>query len=338
MTPGLILPHDGVAPVIASDAEHCGPASAVIGATTIGADAWLGTGSVIRADGQTVTIGDRFRLGPRATVHIATDTFATVVGARVTVGRNAVVHACTVGSDVVIEDDCVILDGSTVGDGVLIEAGSIVFPRSELEPGHVYAGCPAKKQRAIGPDELADRATRLRAASEAPMQVRSEPAAFGGEVFVASTARVSGPVTLGRNTTILFSCDLIAEGAAITVGAGSNVQDNSVVIARREGVVIGRETTIGHNVHMEDCRIGAHSLIGIGCVLASGTVVADDVLLAAGAVTEPGQLLDGGKLWGGRPARVLGPLDDDKREMMRRTVLGYQAHGRAYRELQAAAV
>ena len=86
---------------------------------------------------------------------------------------------------------------------------------------------------------------------------------------------------------------------------------------------------------MADCRIGARSLIGIGCVLAPGTVVADDVLLAGGSTTDPGQLLESGYLWGGRPARILGPLDADKRAMMTRIVAGYCEHGRVYRQMEA---
>jgi carbonic anhydrase/acetyltransferase-like protein (isoleucine patch superfamily) len=57
---------------------------------------------------------------------------------------------------------------------------------------------------------------------------------------------------------------------------------------------------------------------------------------AAGATTGPGQLLEGGHLWGGRPARVLGPLDEAKRTMMVRVAEGYRDLGRAYRQIQDA--
>jgi len=284
-----------------------------------------------------VVLGDRFWLGNRSTVHIATETHGTQVGDRVTVGRNAVVHACTVGSDVVIEDDVIILDGSTVGDGVLIEAGATLFPRSTLEPGHVYGGSPAKRLRPIAPEELAERAERLReAAASAPAASEGDRPEVDESVFVARTARLRGRVALGAGSSVLFSCDLQAEVGPIVVGADANIQDNTVIRTRGEGVVIGRDTTIAHNVRMADCRVGARSLIGIGCTLAPGTVVADDVMLAGGAATDPGQLLESGHLWGGRPARILAPLDADKRRMMSQIVEGYCAHGRTYRREQAA--
>ena len=337
MTPDLILPYDGVLPVFAARPVWCGRASTVIGTATLGPQAWLGDDSVIRSDGQPITAGERFWLGPRSTVHIATESLPTHIGDRVTVGRNAVVHACTVGSDVVIEDDAIILDGATVGDGVLIEAGATIFPRSTLESGYAYGGNPARRLRPVTREELAERAERLReAAGEHPTPPEAAPPEVEESVFVARTARLSGRIALGAGATVLFSCELSAEVGPIVVGADTNIQDNTVIRARGEGVVIGRDTTIGHNVRMADCRIGARSLIGIGAVLAPGTVVADDVMLAGGATTDPGQLLEGGHLWGGRPARILAPLDQKKRALMSHIVEGYCRHGREYRALQAA--
>ena len=337
MTPNLILPYGGVLPVFAAEPTFCGHGSIVIGASTIGTRAWLGDDCVIRGDGEMITIGDDIRLGSRSTVHIATDTHATIIGDRVTVGRNAVVHACTVGSDVVIEDDVVILDGSTVGEGVVIEAGATVFPRSSLQAGFVYAGSPAKLAGPITGDERMKRAERLRMAAETarPFGASSQRTDW---VFVATTARLEGSIELGAGSSVYFSCALTAEGGSIAVGAETNIQDNAVIRARAADVVIGRDTTVGHNVRMADCRVGARSLIGIGAVLAPGTIVADDVLVAGGSVTEPGQLLEGGWLWGGRPARILAPLDEAKRAMMRRTVEGYREHSRIYRQQQARAV
>lgn len=337
MTPDLTLPYDGVLPEFASRPVWCGRGSTVIGAVRLGGRAWIGDGGVIRADGQPVTLGERFWLGHRSTVHIATYSHGTVAGDRVTVGRNSVVHACTVGSDVVIEDDVVILDGASVGDHAVIEAGATVFPRAQLAGGFVYAGSPARSVRPITPAEVDERAERLREAAGDPVQAAAgDPPEVEETVFVASTARLRGRVGLGAGSSVLFSCDLHAEVGPIVVGADTNIQDNTVIRTRAEGVVIGRDTTVGHNVRISDSRIGARALIGIGARVAPGTVIADDVMLAAGATTDPGQLLEGGHLWGGRPARILGPLDAEKRAMMVRIVEGYREHGRAYRRAEAA--
>ena len=161
MNPEMTLPYGDEAPRFESRPVWCGRGSTVIGAARIGAQAWLGDAAVIRADGQPVTLGERFWLGHRSTVHIATFDQGTTCGDRVTVGRNSVLHACLIGSDVVVEDDVVILDGATIGDGAVIEAGATVFPRSDLPGGFAYAGSPAKAIRPVSPGEAAERAERV---------------------------------------------------------------------------------------------------------------------------------------------------------------------------------
>ncbi|GJD51823.1 Carnitine operon protein CaiE [Methylobacterium crusticola] len=335
MTPDLLLPFAETEPAFAARPVWCGRGSAVIGRASLGAQAWLGDDSVIRADGHDVVVGDRFWLGARSTLHIAADVYPCIVGDRVTVGRNAVVHACTVGDDGVIEDECVVLDGSVIEDGVLLEAGSTVFPRSTLPSGFAYAGSPARPLRRLAPGELAERAERLReAAAEDAATPPGDALALDPTVFVARTARLRGRVGLAPGASVFFSSTLEAEVGPIVIGPNVNVQDNCVLHTRAEGLVIERDTTLGHNVRASDGRIGPRCLIGMGATLSPGTIVAEDVLLAAGAATDPGQVLDAGWLWGGRPARAIARLDEDKRAMMRRTVASYGAYARAYRRLQ----
>ncbi len=176
--------------------------------------------SVIRADGHFVKAGDEFSLGPRATVHIAHDVYPAIVGDRVTVGENAVVHACTLGSDIVVGDGAVILDGSLVPDRVVIEPHAIVFPRSELQSGKLYAGMPARPVRDLTAGEIEERAAKLRAAMGAGLGMT--PALAEGEidasVFVAGTARLRGRIVAAKNSSIWFGCDLDANGGEIVIG------------------------------------------------------------------------------------------------------------------------
>ncbi len=156
-----ILPYAGIQPTIAGPLVHAGPGSAVLGRVTLGRNAWLGALSVMRADGHFVRVGDDFHLGPRSTLHINHEIFPCIVGDRVAVGRNACVHACTVGSDVVIGDDVVILDGAVVEDNVVLEGGSTVFPNKRVPGGFLYAGSPAKPVRALGAGEVAERRQQM---------------------------------------------------------------------------------------------------------------------------------------------------------------------------------
>jgi gamma-carbonic anhydrase len=333
----FVLPYASTFPEFATP-PLAAPRAAVLGRATIGANARLGAASVIRADGHFVRAGDHFVLGDRSTVHIAHDVYPAVIGDRVTVGTNAVIHACSVGNDVVVGDRAVILDGSIVADNVVIEPNSIVFPRSELVGGGLYAGMPARPVRDLRPGEVAEISARMARPGGAP------PGRSGAtmdnvhtSVFVAGTARLSGRIVAAENASIWFGCDLDADGGEILIGENTNIQDNTWIRCRPgRRFSIGSGSTIGHNVALGDCTIGARSLIGIGAVVANGTIVEDDVFLAAGAETIEGQVLESGFLWGRRPAVKMMSLDQAKRDLIEMTVEHYCNYARAFADAQRA--
>jgi len=335
-----VLPYEGVKPRFAASPLFVGLASSVVGKVEVGLRASFGSLSVIRADGHYVRIGDDFCLGNGATVHIAQGIYPTIVGDRVSVGQNAVVHACTIGSDCVVEANAVVLDGSVIEDRVVIEAGSVVYPRSVLKSGFIYAGSPAKPRCELEELERKQRDRRVRAELQKSDSVSVVDALRGADSpyrqnFVARTALLSGNIELKSSASVFFSCILDAAQGAIVVGANSNIQDNTRIRCDRNGVVIGQDTALGHNVEIRDCVIGARCLIGIGSSLAAGTVVEDDVMLAAGSITLEGQRLESGWLWAGRPARPLSRLDDAKRTMIRRITEQYCSYADEFRRLQS---
>lgn len=327
----LVLPFGGTRPDFRGPLAGSRAGAAVLGRVTLGGGAALGSGSVIRADGHFVRIGSRFRLGDHGTVHIAHDVYPTIIGDGVAAGAEAVIHACTVGDDCVIGDGAVVLDGSVLGNATVLEPGSVVYPRSELAGGHLYAGSPARPVRRLAAGEIAEWQEGMRrgggpAPASAPLAAVSGDIA--GSAYIAGTARLGGRVDLAENASVWFGCELDGgSGGGIFVGAGTNVQDNSRI---RGPAVIGAGTTIGHNVSLAACRIGARSLIGIGARVATGVVVEDDVLLAAGATAEEGQVLTAGWLWAGRPARPVAALDTTRREMIAEIVEVYCGYAKAY--------
>lgn len=335
----FFLPYAATSPQLATALAACGVEAAILGRVTMGANARLGASSVIRADGEVVTIGDDFTLGDRGTVHIDHERYPAIVGDRVTAGDNAVIHACVLGNDIIIEDNVVVLDGSTVADHVVIAADAIVFPRSHLEGGKLYAGMPARPVRDLQPGELEARAEALRQSRRANALPRPGVAAgsIDPSVFLAATARLHGHIEAAANASIWFGCDLDANGGAIVIGRNTNIQDNTIVRCSAGGrFTVGADCTIGHNVTFGDCSIGPRSLVGIGCVVADGTIMEAETFLAAGAETTAGQVLEGGWLWGKRPAVKLAPLDQAKRELIATTAAHYCDYARSFAAAQAA--
>lgn len=158
------------------------------------------------------------------------------------------------------------------------------------------------------------------------------------EAFVASGARVIGAVTLGEGSSVWYNAVLRGDSDAITVGAGSNLQDNvSVHVDAGHPVVIGRDVSVGHNAVVHGCTIGDGSLIGMGSVILSGARIGSGCLVAAGAVVLEGTETPAGSLVAGVPAKVRRQLSEDERAGIIRNAETYRAHLQAHRAAVATA-
>jgi len=337
MAPGdpLILPYAGVSPSFAGPLLAAGAGSAVLGTVTFGRNGRLGALSVVRADGHFVKVGDDCSIGARSTLHINDGIYPCIIGDRVSVGKNACVHAATVGSDVVIADRVVILDGAVVGDNVALEAGSTVFPMRRLPGGFLYRGSPAAPVRELRAGEVDERRAAMIVEDERIARAADSSSDIHPSVFVAATASLKGRLAAAEGSSIWFSNDFDAGPASIVIGARTNIQDNTLIRATGEmGVRIGSDAAVGHNATIYDCLIGNEALIGIGSTVAVGTVIEDKVLLAAGARTEPGQLLSSGFLYAGTPAKKRIPLDAAKGALIRLIVEQYRDYSRNFQRLQ----
>lgn len=328
-----LIEYGGVRPTFAVPPVAALPGHVVIGRATIGKRAWLGAGSVIRADGHFIKIGDDLHLGRGATIHVAHDLYPTVIGNRVCIGVGAVVHACTVADDVSIGQRAVILDGSVVETGCVLADDSLVYPRSTLKAGVLYAGRPAVATRQLASDEIlgvrrSQRVSNL--AADAGWLSGQHTAEEAYDVFVARSCSLNGEVHLADGSSVWFSSRLNALDGAISIGPYTNIQDNSILEAGHNGIVIGSRTTIGHNVDISESKIGSRCLVGIGSYLAPHTVIDDDNFLAAGSSTQPGQRLPSGWLWGGRPARQLGRLSEAKRILISDTSTIYHDYAQYF--------
>jgi carbonic anhydrase/acetyltransferase-like protein (isoleucine patch superfamily) len=145
--------------------------------------------------------------------------------------------------------------------------------------------------------------------------------------FVAAGARVIGGVTLGADSSVWYNAVLRADGDTITVGAGSNLQDNvSVHVDAGRPVVIGENVSVGHNAVVHGCTIGDGSLIGMGAVVLNGARIGSGCLIAGGAVVLEGAQIPDGSLVAGVPGKVRRELTPDERAGLLRNAEHYLAH------------
>ncbi len=132
----------------------------VIGRVTLGDDASVWPTSVVRGDVHSIDIGARTNVQDGAVLHVTHDGpyapggRALIVGADVTVGHRAVLHACTIGNACLIGMGAIVLDDVVIEDEVMIGAGSVVAPGKRLQSRGLYVGSPARRARELRPQEL----------------------------------------------------------------------------------------------------------------------------------------------------------------------------------------
>ncbi len=180
--------------------------------------------------------------------------------------------------------------------------------------------------------------------SERPNGNRSEPMSqhlsFGGATpevdataWVAPTARVIGRVTIGARTGVFYGAVVRGDTSSISIGAGTNLQDNVVVHADPDfPTVIGAGVSVGHAAVLHGCTVEDHCLIGMGAVVLNGAVIGTGSMVAAGAVVLEGTRVPDGSLVAGVPGKVRRELTAEERHGVLQNAIHYVDLAQAHRE------
>lgn len=136
------------------DTVFVAPSADIIGDVTIGSESSIWFNVTIRGDVNWIEIGERTNIQDNSSVHVTNQTGPTSIGNDVTIGHNAMVHACTIHDRVLIGIQSTVLDGAIIHPDVILAAGSLVPPGKELESGYLYMGSPAKKSRKLTDEEI----------------------------------------------------------------------------------------------------------------------------------------------------------------------------------------
>jgi carbonic anhydrase/acetyltransferase-like protein (isoleucine patch superfamily) len=137
-----------------SRAAFVAPDAQIMGAVTLGADASVFYGCILRGDINTIEIGEGTNIQDGTIIHLADD-FGVRIGDFTTVGHGAMIHACTIGNSSLIGMRSTVLDGAIIGDQCLIAAGAVITPRTHIPDGAMVVGAPAKIKRMLTEEERA---------------------------------------------------------------------------------------------------------------------------------------------------------------------------------------
>jgi gamma-carbonic anhydrase len=129
--------------------------AAVLGDVTLGDYSSVWFNAVLRGDLNRIVIGHHCNIQDNAVLHLA-DRFPCVLGNYVTVGHATVVHACTIGDEVLVGMGSIILDGAIIGAQTIIGARALVPQNMQVPPGSLVLGTPAKVVRQLTPEQRSD--------------------------------------------------------------------------------------------------------------------------------------------------------------------------------------
>lgn len=149
-----------------ADSVYVAPGAKIIGRVEIGKESGIWYNTIIRGDMDEVKIGEGTNIQDGCILHEDSG-YPLIIGDRVSVGHNTVLHGCTIESDVLVGMGSTILNGARVGAGAVVAAGSLVTQGQKIPAGHMAMGSPAKVVRPLTDEEK----TRFSRTAEAYRQL-----------------------------------------------------------------------------------------------------------------------------------------------------------------------
>lgn len=135
-----------------SQANWVAKNATVVGDVTLGPKSSVFYGAVLRGDIARIIVGEGSNIQDNVVVHLADDMDA-VIGSYCTIGHAAIVHACTIEDECLIGMGATVLDGARIGARSIVGAGAVVTPKTQIPPGSMVLGAPAKVVRALTEEE-----------------------------------------------------------------------------------------------------------------------------------------------------------------------------------------
>ncbi|MFN8635256.1 MAG: gamma carbonic anhydrase family protein [Chloroflexota bacterium] len=153
------------------------------------------------------------------------------------------------------------------------------------------------------------------------------------DVFVAPNAEVIGEVEMAERSSVWFSSVIRSNGAPVSLGVGTDIQDNSVVDSRPgQPCRLGDFTTLGHAAAVHASVVGNHVLVAMNATVMPGCTIGDGCIIAANATVPEGTTVPPDSLVVGDSGRVAREVRPHERERIESTCASYQRLAANYRE------
>ena len=148
----LIKTVRGFTPTIGDDCYLADNAT-IIGDVVLGKQCSIWFNAVLRGDVNAIRIGNRVNIQDGSVLHTLYEKSVIEIGNDVSVGHNVTIHGATIHNGALIGMGSTVLDHAVVGEGAIVAAGALVLSHTNIEPGTLWAGVPAKFIKRIPPEQ-----------------------------------------------------------------------------------------------------------------------------------------------------------------------------------------
>jgi carbonic anhydrase/acetyltransferase-like protein (isoleucine patch superfamily) len=155
----------------------------------------------------------------------------------------------------------------------------------------------------------------------------------GEHHYIAPDATLIGSVVLEAEANVWFKVVIRADNDQITIGAGSNIQDGSVLhVDPGYPLKLGRMVSVGHKVMLHGCTIGDGTLIGINSVVMNGAKIGSGSLIGANTLIAEGKQIPDGVLVLGSPGKIVRELKQEDKDYLLGIARSYVERGKFYKQ------
>jgi carbonic anhydrase/acetyltransferase-like protein (isoleucine patch superfamily) len=227
------------------------------------------------------------------------------------------------------------MDGSDIGDNCIISANSLISPGKTFPNNSLISGAPAKvirivenreyekfKSEILANIDLNKSLVRSQLDGDDPLaELGIEPWVnynkgienISSKAFVAPDAIIRGDIIVKDRASIWFATVLSSlPGGSISIGKGSNIQDNTIIDVNTKPLIIGEKVTVGHNVRLGAGNIGDNCLIGMGCTIEDGAIIEENAFVGARAIVKANTVVKANTIFAGRPANYFRDVKNEE--------------------------
>lgn len=150
------------------------------------------------------------------------------------------------------------------------------------------------------------------------------------QAFVAPSASIIGNVHIGQHSSIWYGCVLRGDVNSVSIGSGTNIQDNSLVHVAKSNLsgkvlptIIGDNVTVGHSAVLHGCTVEDEAFIGTGATLLDGVLIEKHAMVAAGSLVRQNTRIPCGEVWAGNPAKYVRKLTEEEMAFISQSANNY---------------